>query len=170
MPLKLAMIIVPPLIVTTVVLHLVGVPWDTIVKVAAVMIVCLFILGLCDRMRQIRSPWEQEQQAAESMAALQQESALGLGASAIASLPVYRYEKKGGDGAGSDECSICLGEIKKQETVKQLPVCAHLFHEGCIDMWLRSHRTCPVCRSPVIALAAPASLEIDVRHHDNSTS
>ena len=69
----------------------------------------------------------------------------GLGASAIAALPAYEYDKK----AGGDECAVCLGELQRGEVVKQLPACMHLFHEGCIDAWLRSRITCPVCRSPV---------------------
>ncbi|XP_004967069.1 RING-H2 finger protein ATL32-like [Setaria italica] len=157
MPLKLAMIVVPPLCMTCVVLKLAGVSWRTTAQVAAAMVVFVAVIGLCDRLRQRPSPWQQP--AAGSMAAPPQEAVLGLGASAIASLPVYKYKKKTG-GAG-DECSVCLGEIKPKETVKQLPVCTHLFHEGCIDVWLRSHWTCPVCRTPVNAAApVPATMEI----------
>jgi hypothetical protein len=69
----------------------------------------------------------------------------GLGASAIAALPAYAYEKKT---SAADDCAVCLGELQRGEAVKQLPVCTHLFHDGCIDAWLRSHVTCPVCRCP----------------------
>ncbi|KAG0514605.1 hypothetical protein BDA96_10G207100 [Sorghum bicolor] len=163
MVLKLAMIVLPPLMVTIVVLSLIGASWDVMARVTVVLVAFLLVIGLCDRMRQ-----GQQLAAAESMAAAhpQESSALGLGASAIASLPVYKYEKK--SGGGSDECSICLAEMKPMETVKQLPVCTHLFHEGCIDLWLWSHRTCPVCRSPVVVAVAPASVEIHVRHQDSS--
>ncbi|KAJ3692171.1 hypothetical protein LUZ60_012521 [Juncus effusus] len=46
-------------------------------------------------------------------------------------------------------CSICLEAIKGGEKVKELPVCKHLFHVKCIDMWLFSHLTCPFCRSDI---------------------
>ncbi|RLM54955.1 RING-H2 finger protein ATL32-like [Panicum miliaceum] len=167
MPLKLAMIVLPPLCVTCVVLYLAGVPWTTTAQVAAALLVFVAVIGLCDRLRQRRSPWQQ-QPGAESMAdAPQQEAVLGIGASAIASLPVYKYRKKRG-GTG-DECSVCLAEVKLKETVKKLPACTHLFHEGCIDVWLRSHRTCPVCRTPVNAAAAatPTSLEVVVHTQAN---
>ncbi|KAJ1259438.1 hypothetical protein BS78_10G155300 [Paspalum vaginatum] len=162
MPLKLVIIALPPLCVTCMVLRIAGVSWDVTACIAAVVLVFLVVIELCDRLRLVPSPWLQQQlpaAAEESMAAPPQEVALGLGASAIAGLPVYRYNQV--SGGGSDECSVCLGEINQKETVKRLPACTHLFHEGCIDVWLRSHRTCPVCRTPVDAVAVPTSAEID---------
>uniref|UniRef100_J3LBC5 RING-type E3 ubiquitin transferase n=1 Tax=Oryza brachyantha TaxID=4533 RepID=J3LBC5_ORYBR len=40
------------------------------------------------------------------------------------------------------------------ELVRQLPACGHLFHVDCIDMWLHSHSTCPLCRCNVSPPAA----------------
>jgi len=144
MPLKLAMIVLPPLCVTCVVLYLAGVPWTTTAQVAAALLVFVTVVGLCDHLRQRPSPWQQQPGAEAMAAASQQEAVLGLDASAITSLP-----------AGA-ECSVCLAEVKPKEMVKQLPACAHLFHEECIDLWLLSYRTCPVCRTPVNAVAAAA--------------
>ena len=61
-------------------------------------------------------------------------------------VPSYDYL---GDGAAED-CAVCLGEVEKGETVRQLPACQHVFHRECIDPWLRAHATCPVCRSSVL--------------------
>ena len=144
MPLKLAMIVLPPLCVTCVVLYLAGVPWTTTAQVAAALLVFVTVVGLCDHLRQRPSPWQQQPGPEAMAAASQQEAVLGLDASAITSLP-----------AGA-ECSVCLAEVKQKEMVKQLPACAHLFHEECIDLWLLSYRTCPVCRTPVNAAAAAA--------------
>nr|BAD19789.1 hypothetical protein [Oryza sativa Japonica Group]BAD19963.1 hypothetical protein [Oryza sativa Japonica Group] len=54
----------------------------------------------------------------------------------------------GGDlEAGNGEpCSMCLEELHAGEMVREMPSCKHLFHVECIDMWLHSHRTCPMCR------------------------
>ncbi|THU46523.1 hypothetical protein C4D60_Mb09t05840 [Musa balbisiana] len=83
---------------------------------------------------------------------------VGLDPSAIAALPTHSYRviiKQGEGGGGSKddgscaECAICLSAVEEGETVRTLPSCKHLFHVGCIDMWLGSHSTCPVCRTAV---------------------
>ncbi|CAM0910135.1 unnamed protein product [Alopecurus aequalis] len=43
-------------------------------------------------------------------------------------------------------CPVCLEGVHGGEMVRQLPACRHVFHVECIDMWLHSHRTCPMCR------------------------
>ena len=56
----------------------------------------------------------------------------------------------GGEAAASSVvCSVCLEDVRGGEMVRQVPACRHVFHAGCIDMWLRSHRTCPMCRCVV---------------------
>ena len=47
------------------------------------------------------------------------------------------------------ECSICLCEIKKDETVYSIP-CKHLFHTHCLKVWLDRHNTCPLCRQTMV--------------------
>ncbi|XP_076951385.1 RING-H2 finger protein ATL70-like [Bidens hawaiensis] len=50
-------------------------------------------------------------------------------------------------------CPICLGEYELSDVMRLLPECGHWFHVGCVDMWLKVHATCPVCRkSPVAEL------------------
>uniref|UniRef100_A0A0E0JFI4 RING-type E3 ubiquitin transferase n=1 Tax=Oryza punctata TaxID=4537 RepID=A0A0E0JFI4_ORYPU len=80
----------------------------------------------------------------------------GLDAVAIARLPSFPYvrahDSEVSNSAASVECAICLSGVHEGEMVRQLPACGHMFHQVCIDMWLSSHASCPVCRGK----AAPA--------------
>ncbi|MDV3193989.1 MAG: RING finger domain-containing protein [Sweet potato little leaf phytoplasma] len=44
-------------------------------------------------------------------------------------------------------CVICLEKIEREEKIGilQMP-CLHLFHENCINKWLRNSHYCPICR------------------------
>ena len=43
------------------------------------------------------------------------------------------------------ECTICLVAFKNGEKVRVIPVCNHLFHEQCLEDWLRVRVKCPNC-------------------------
>ncbi|CAM0945981.1 unnamed protein product [Alopecurus aequalis] len=90
----------------------------------------------------------------------------GLSPSAVAALPSFLYHRGvavgcsddvdgRGEGSGSShgwaQCAVCLSLVQEGEVVRQLPACMHLFHVGCVDMWLQSHSTCPLCRATVEA-------------------
>ncbi|KAI4384337.1 hypothetical protein MLD38_002508 [Melastoma candidum] len=64
---------------------------------------------------------------------------------ALLSYPKILYSSaKGEQGAGT--CPICLGDYRDSDLLRLLPDCGHFFHVKCIDPWLRSSPTCPVCR------------------------
>lgn len=44
------------------------------------------------------------------------------------------------------ECAICLMEFEDDSMLRLLTDCCHVFHQECIDLWLSSNKTCPVCR------------------------
>lgn len=74
---------------------------------------------------------------------------VGLPESVIESITMVRYEKCIGLVEGTD-CSVCLSEFEEGESLRLLPKCSHAFHVPCIDTWLRSHKTCPMCRAPIV--------------------
>ncbi|XVE55554.1 hypothetical protein DITRI_Ditri03aG0168400 [Diplodiscus trichospermus] len=82
----------------------------------------------------------------------------GLEESVIDSFPTFVYSTVKGlkTGKGTLECAICLNEFKDDETLRLIPKCNHVFHPDCIDAWLSSQATCPVCRTEL----APNSGEI----------
>lgn len=75
---------------------------------------------------------------------------VGLPQSVIDSIASFKY--RNGDGLiDGNDCSVCLNDFQHDETLRLLPKCSHAFHLDCIDTWLRSHKSCPVCRAPVVA-------------------
>jgi E3 ubiquitin-protein ligase ATL41 len=89
----------------------------------------------------------------------------GLDPLIIASLPAYVYKQAVAGDAIPTECSVCLSFLENEEMVRVLPNCKHNFHSECIDKWLSTHSTCPICRTaaepkpvaepPVIPATAP---------------
>ncbi|KAE8658955.1 putative Flavonol synthase/flavanone 3-hydroxylase [Hibiscus syriacus] len=77
----------------------------------------------------------------------------GLDPSVIESFPTFLYSTVKGFKIGKDtlECAVCLNEFEDDETLRMIPTCSHVFHPGCIDAWLSSHSTCPVCRSNLVS-------------------
>ncbi|KAE9592596.1 hypothetical protein Lal_00028521 [Lupinus albus] len=75
--------------------------------------------------------------------------AQGINNELLSTFPILFYStikdlKKGKD---SLECAVCLNDFKDYDTLRLLPKCNHVFHPSCIDSWLCSHVTCPVCRA-----------------------
>jgi E3 ubiquitin-protein ligase ATL6/9/15/31/42/55 len=106
---------------------------------------------------------------------------LGLDAKTMEALPVLTYATARAvkAGRGALECAVCLAEFGDGgENLRLLPVCCHVFHAACIDVWLAAHVTCPVCRAdlsdPAVAdaghvlaadLAAQAETTTTLSHH-----
>ncbi|XP_047956580.1 RING-H2 finger protein ATL66-like [Salvia hispanica] len=74
--------------------------------------------------------------------------ARGLDAASIASLPIVLHGQS--EPISSDgECCICLGVFGDGDKVKLLPRCRHCFHSECVDAWLVTHSSCPLCRAAI---------------------
>ncbi|KAJ6380189.1 hypothetical protein OIU76_016778 [Salix suchowensis] len=73
----------------------------------------------------------------------------GLDPGVIETFPTLIYSVVKGlkIGKGALECAVCLNEFEDDETLRLIPNCDHVFHPDCIDAWLQSHTTCPVCRA-----------------------
>ncbi|KAL0795257.1 hypothetical protein Bca101_066634 [Brassica carinata] len=83
---------------------------------------------------------------------VRQQTPRGLDASVIETFPTFRYStvKTLRIGKEALECPVCLNEFEDDETLRLLPQCCHVFHPGCIDAWLSSHATCPLCRANLV--------------------
>ncbi|OVA14497.1 zinc finger protein [Macleaya cordata] len=109
----------------------------------------------------------------------------GLNQSVISSLPIFVYKQV--DHLGDTdkiECSVCLSTLEDEEIARLLPNCKHTFHAECIDMWLNSHSTCPVCRTEaeprvqpetrdhgsVVAVTAASAPSVDLINSTTTTT
>ncbi|XP_062193546.1 RING-H2 finger protein ATL46-like, partial [Phragmites australis] len=102
----------------------------------------------------------------------------GLDQAAIGALPEFAYSELSAAGGGRRpgkrkanadrpfDCAICLCEFTDDDRLRLLPLCGHAFHVACIDVWLRSSATCPLCRASLsaraLAAADTSSVEPDV--------
>lgn len=68
-------------------------------------------------------------------------------------LPTFTFSSitRRADAAGGGDCAVCLSKFEQNDLLRLLPLCCHAFHAECIDTWLRSKLTCPLCRSTVAA-------------------
>ncbi|KAF2945346.1 hypothetical protein DAI22_02g210800 [Oryza sativa Japonica Group] len=73
-------------------------------------------------------------------------------------LPVTVYSRAAAAAAAKEdgvECAVCLAKLEDGEEARFLRRCGHGFHAECVDMWLGSHSTCPLCRLTVVVPPPP---------------
>ncbi|KAJ7523986.1 hypothetical protein O6H91_18G071800 [Diphasiastrum complanatum] len=87
----------------------------------------------------------------------------GLDRKIIESFPIITYSAAeiAENPAG---CAVCLGEFQEGEKARLLPKCGHVFHLECIDKWLFSHSTCPLCRVSLIPESHTITIHSNTQH------
>ncbi|KAM0822140.1 hypothetical protein ACQ4PT_071695 [Festuca glaucescens] len=73
----------------------------------------------------------------------------GLDPAVVATFPIvpYREVREHKIGRGELECAVCLTAFEEGDDLRLLPHCSHVFHPECIDPWLETRITCPLCRA-----------------------
>ncbi|KAL1539366.1 RING-type E3 ubiquitin transferase [Salvia divinorum] len=74
----------------------------------------------------------------------------GLDQFQIDALPVFLYKEIMGLKEPFD-CAVCLCEFSESDKLRLLPLCSHAFHIDCIDTWLLSNSSCPLCRGVILS-------------------
>ncbi|EPQ51458.1 hypothetical protein GLOTRDRAFT_48834, partial [Gloeophyllum trabeum ATCC 11539] len=73
----------------------------------------------------------------------------------IASMPTGFY-KDWAEAESDTRCPICLDDYKSLDPVLKMHDCRHWLHKECLEKWLRSATSCPVCREQVRLGSGPS--------------
>ncbi|KAL2317670.1 hypothetical protein Fmac_031546 [Flemingia macrophylla] len=97
----------------------------------------------------------------------------GLNQATIETFPTFLYSDVKGLKIGKDTlaCAVCLNEFQDDDILRMIPKCCHVYHPDCIDVWLASHSTCPVCRANLVPqpedMNMPPMLSIQIPDNDD---
>nr|XP_015205268.1 PREDICTED: RING finger protein 44 isoform X3 [Lepisosteus oculatus] len=69
----------------------------------------------------------------------------GLTKADIEQLPSYRFNPENHQ-SEQTLCVVCFSDFESRQLLRVLP-CNHEFHAKCVDKWLKTNRTCPICRA-----------------------
>uniref|UniRef100_A0A8D9A003 E3 ubiquitin-protein ligase RNF38 n=1 Tax=Cacopsylla melanoneura TaxID=428564 RepID=A0A8D9A003_9HEMI len=68
----------------------------------------------------------------------------GLNRFEIDSIPSFKFNSSKHQ-SDQTSCVVCMCDFEPSNVLRGLP-CSHEFHAKCVDKWLKSNRTCPICR------------------------
>ncbi|RWV92800.1 hypothetical protein GW17_00044791 [Ensete ventricosum] len=76
---------------------------------------------------------------------------------------IDRYRPKSEIAPIGGTAHILVSDYQSDERLQRIPPCGHTFHVDCIDHWLATNTTCPLCR--VSLLTATKSTASDFSDH-----
>ncbi|BAT89152.1 hypothetical protein LR48_Vigan432s000700 [Vigna angularis] len=86
---------------------------------------------------------------------------LGLNKELREMLPIIVYKES--FSVKDTQCSVCLLDYQPEDRLQQIPACGHTFHMSCIDLWLATHTTCPLCRFSLLTIAKSSTQTSDMQ-------
>lgn len=80
----------------------------------------------------------------------------GLTKADIDLLPSYRYNAEVSKSTLDQTCCVvCMYDFENKQLLRVL-ACSHEFHAKCVDKWLKTNRSCPICRADALDGGAPS--------------
>ncbi|XP_050219999.1 RING-H2 finger protein ATL13 [Mercurialis annua] len=130
----------------------------SVLLIIIILAIIFFVSGLLHLLvRFLLRPPSREPEDSDNVTALQGQLQqlfhlhdAGVDQSFIDTLPVFHYKAIIGLKNPFD-CAVCLCEFEPDDKLRLLPKCSHAFHMECIDTWLLSHSTCPICRGNLLS-------------------
>ncbi|TKY68222.1 RING-H2 finger protein ATL58 [Spatholobus suberectus] len=62
---------------------------------------------------------------------------------------------------------VCLLDYQPEDRLQQIPACGHTFHMSCIDLWLATHTTYPLCRFSLLTTTKSSTQTSDMQSQNN---
>ncbi|KAI5020602.1 hypothetical protein ZWY2020_045490 [Hordeum vulgare] len=62
-------------------------------------------------------------------------------------------------------CAICLEALVGGAECSEVPACRHVFHRGCLALWMKSSSTCLLCRLQEACRAGVVTTTLCCRGH-----
>eukprot|EP01017_Pseudomicrothorax_dubius_P022557 TRINITY_DN2440_c0_g3_i1.p1 TRINITY_DN2440_c0_g3~~TRINITY_DN2440_c0_g3_i1.p1 ORF type:complete len:358 (+),score=53.29 TRINITY_DN2440_c0_g3_i1:120-1193(+) len=76
----------------------------------------------------------------------------GLRCEELQTLPTFHFTSESSSQARYDTCAICLRAFAAGDELRGVRCKGdHVYHRECIDGWLQSARSCPLCKSEVLS-------------------
>ena len=69
--------------------------------------------------------------------------------------------------ASENSCCICQENFQDTDIVRKINSCGHVFHLNCLDTWLESHTSCPVCRHDIRDIRETTAVNENENESDN---
>lgn len=91
---------------------------------------------------------------------------LGLNKELREMLPIIVYKES--FSVKDTQCSVCLLDYQAEDRLQQIPACGHTFHMSCIDLWLATHTTCPLCRFSLLTTAKSSTQASDMQNNEET--
>jgi hypothetical protein len=92
----------------------------------------------------------------EQMGDVKKEKWRQIAVQVLSSLPTHRWKKTHHSNTIEDKeldhtCVICQYNFIPNDQIITLP-CAHIFHELCVEGWIRENNSCPLCKNEIMAV------------------
>ncbi|XP_078178396.1 RING-H2 finger protein ATL70-like [Carex rostrata] len=137
---------------TMLTVYTVGIP----VAVLLLITTFIFAFALCNRTTANNSSSTGATDDVELYENYDDTMVIGIDDDTLKAYPTVAYTRNSSSNDGC--CSICLVDYKDGEVLRSMPGCSHLFHVQCVDTWLKSRPTCPVCRTSPLNSPVPTPL------------
>jgi len=72
----------------------------------------------------------------------------GLFPQTLQEIPKFTWPPSDAAATQQQTCMVCLADFSIGDECRRLP-CNHVFHQSCIDEWLRRCTDCPICKANV---------------------